>query len=73
MFPAGAWSGRGLAGAPNLRSKLARLSSKEATVSSPDFVERDPRHPERTRSYKGTAAFGGRVLRVEHRPEGDDS
>jgi len=24
----------------------------EATVNSPDFVEVDPRHPERTRSYK---------------------
>ena len=44
----------------------------EATVSSPDFVETDPRHPERTRSYKAIAEFGGRVSRVVHRPEGDD-
>ena len=44
----------------------------EATVSSPDFVEMDPQHPERTRSYKAFAEFGGRVLRVVHRPEGDD-
>ena len=44
----------------------------EATVSSPDFVEMDPRHPERTRSYKAIVEFGGRVLWVEQRPEGDD-
>jgi Domain of unknown function (DUF4258) len=25
----------------------------EATVNSPDFVEVDPRHPERTRSLEG--------------------
>ena len=42
------------------------------TVSAPDFVEPDPRHPERTRSYKAITAFGGRVLRVVHRPDGDD-
>jgi hypothetical protein len=41
-------------------------------VSAPDFVEPDPRHPERTRSYKAIAEFGGRVLRVVHRPDGDD-
>jgi hypothetical protein len=44
----------------------------EETVSSPDYVEADPRHPERTRSYKAIAELGGRVLRVVHRPEGDD-
>jgi hypothetical protein len=44
----------------------------EEAVSSPDFVEADPHHPERTRSYKAIAEYGGRVLRVVHRPEGDD-
>jgi uncharacterized DUF497 family protein len=44
----------------------------EEVVSSADFVEADPRHPERTRSYKAIAEFGSRVLRVVHRPEGDD-
>jgi hypothetical protein len=44
----------------------------EEAVSSPDFVEADPRHPERTRSYKAIAELGGRMLRVVHRPEGDD-
>ena len=33
----------------------------EETVSTPDFVEADPRHPERTRSCKGIAEYGGRV------------
>jgi hypothetical protein len=44
----------------------------EEAVSSPDFVEADPRRPERTRSYKAIAEFGSRVLRVVHRLEGDD-
>ncbi|HEY7992512.1 MAG TPA: DUF4258 domain-containing protein [Stellaceae bacterium] len=44
----------------------------EATVTSPDSTDRDPRYPERTRSYRAIAAFGGRVLRVVHRPDGDD-
>ena len=44
----------------------------EAAVNSPDRVEPDPRHPERTRAYKAIAAFGDRVLRVVHRPDGDD-
>jgi hypothetical protein len=44
----------------------------EGAVSSPDFVEADPRYPARTRSYKAIAEFGSRVLRVVHRPEGDD-
>jgi Domain of unknown function (DUF4258) len=44
----------------------------EATVNSPDLVEADPRHPDRQRSYKMIADYGGRVLRVVHRPEGDD-
>jgi hypothetical protein len=48
------------------------LSWIEATVSSPDFVQADPHHPERQRSYKAIAEYGGRVLRVVHRREGDD-
>jgi hypothetical protein len=43
----------------------------EATLSSPDFVEIDPRHADRTRSYKAIAEYSGRVLRVVHRAEGD--
>lgn len=44
----------------------------EDAVSTPDFVRLDPRHPERTRSYKAIAQCGGRVLRVVHRPDGND-
>jgi len=44
----------------------------EAAVSAPDWIEPDPRHPHRTRSYKAIAEYGARVLRVVHRPEGDD-
>ena len=44
----------------------------EAAVSAPDWIEPDPRHPDRTRSYKAIAEYGARALRVVHRPEGDD-
>ena len=37
-----------------------------------DWIVPDPRHPDRIRSYKAIAEHGGRVLRVVHRPEGDD-
>ena len=43
----------------------------EATANSPDFVEIDPRHADRARSYKAIAEYGGRVLRVVHRAEGN--
>jgi hypothetical protein len=48
------------------------LDSIEAAVSAPDRVEPDPRDTECTRSYKSIAAHDGRVLRVVHRPDGDD-
>ena len=44
----------------------------EVAVSAPDWIEPDPRHPDRIRSYKAIAEQGGRVLRLVHRPEGDD-
>jgi hypothetical protein len=47
----------------------------EAAVTAPDWTEADPNFPERTRSYKAIKAipaFGGRVLRVVHRPEDND-
>ena len=44
----------------------------EATVSSPEIVEADPHYSDRTRSFKAIAEFGGRMLRVVHRAEGDD-
>jgi hypothetical protein len=36
----------------------------EAAVSAPDWIEPDPRHPNRTRSHKAIAEYGARVLRV---------
>ena len=45
----------------------------EATVSSPDRVSPDPRHLDRTHSYKAIAEFSGRVLRVVHRADGTDT
>jgi Domain of unknown function (DUF4258) len=44
----------------------------ERALQAPDSAGPDPRYPERTRSSKGIAEFGGRVLRVVHRSEGDD-
>jgi uncharacterized protein DUF4258 len=44
----------------------------EAAVSAPDWIEPDPRHSDRTRSYKAITGYGARVLRVVHRREGDD-
>jgi hypothetical protein len=44
----------------------------EATIAAPDFVEVDPRHSDRTPSYKAITEQGGRVLRVVHRSEGHD-
>ena len=44
----------------------------EQAVQAPDWVRPDPRHPERTRSYKVVAQRAGRILRVVHRPEGAD-
>jgi hypothetical protein len=48
------------------------ISWIEAAINAPDCAERDPRHPERTRSYEAIVEFGGRVLRVVHRPDGAD-
>ena len=44
----------------------------EAAVTAPDRIKPDPHHPDRTRSYKAIAEDGARVLRVVHRPDGDD-
>lgn len=43
----------------------------EAALAAPDWTAPDP-DPTLTRSYKGIAEFGGRVLRVVHRRDGDD-
>ncbi len=43
----------------------------EAAILAPDWTAPDP-DPVLTRSYKASAAHGGRVLRVVHRLDGDD-
>ena len=43
-----------------------------ATVAQPDHRQIDPGDPTLTRSLKAIDAMGGRVLRVVHRPDGDD-
>jgi hypothetical protein len=44
----------------------------EATLISPAATGPDPRRPGISLSYKAIAEFGGRVLRVAHRPDGAD-
>ena len=44
----------------------------EATIATPDWTMPDPRDPGLTRSFKAIPAFGNGVLRVVHRPDGDD-
>jgi len=44
----------------------------DAAVTAPDRTEPDPGGGGVTRSFKAIPDFGGRILRVVHRPEGDD-
>ena len=44
----------------------------EATLTSPDRVAEDATDPALRRSYKVISEFGNRVLRVVHRPDGED-
>jgi hypothetical protein len=53
-----------------VRFHCAQLDRSDSELTR--FVQPDPRHPERQRSYKAIAEYGGRVLRVVHRPGGDD-
>ena len=48
------------------------LSWIEATVAAPDWTVPDPRERGVTRSFKAIPERGGRVMRVAHRPDGDD-
>jgi hypothetical protein len=47
------------------------LAYIEATLAAPDWQTPDL-NPGLTRSFKAVAEFGGRVLRVVHRPDGAD-
>lgn len=49
------------------------LAWVELAASAPDRREPDPSGPPLVRSYKAIAEAGGRVLRVVHRPAGDDT
>ena len=44
----------------------------ERTIAAPDFTRLDPNDPSQTCSFKAIDEAGGRILRVVHRPEGDD-
>jgi len=54
-----------------LRRQLRR-SWVELTILDPDRTEPDPGDPSLTRSFRVIPDVGGRVLRVVHRPDGDD-
>jgi hypothetical protein len=55
-----------------LRRRAIEPDWVRAAIAAPDRTEADPRDPSLTRSFKAVAAFGNRVLRVVHRPDGDD-
>ena len=44
----------------------------ERTISAADFSRVDPNDPTATRSFETIAEAGGRILRVVHRPDGND-
>jgi uncharacterized DUF497 family protein len=44
----------------------------ERTVVAPDFTRPDPDDPTLTRSFKAIGETSDRILRVVHRPEGND-
>jgi hypothetical protein len=43
----------------------------ERAIATPDFTHPDP-DPTLTRSFKAIVEAAGRILRVVHRPEGND-
>lgn len=44
----------------------------EATVMRPDYSAPNPSDTTLTRSWRAIPEFGGRMLRVVHRPDGND-
>ena len=44
----------------------------DRAITAPDFTDTDPHDPVLIRSFKAIDEAGGRVLRVVHRPEGND-
>jgi hypothetical protein len=57
--------------ARRMRERKIAFAWIEESILSPDWTTPDP-DPAPTRSYKSIAAFGGRILRVAHRPENGD-
>ena len=45
----------------------------EAALARPDWTIPDPTDPMLTRTYAVIAEYGGRILRVVHRPDGADT
>jgi hypothetical protein len=41
-------------------------------IAAPDYSEADPNDPTLTRSFKAIDEAARRILRVVHRPQGDD-
>jgi Domain of unknown function (DUF4258) len=52
--------------------RLIPLEWIERTVREPDWTTPCPKDAALTRCYRRIAEAGGRVLRVVHRPEGND-
>jgi hypothetical protein len=51
---------------------VMHLQYIEAALTALDRVTGDPTDPALSRSFKTIPAFANRVLRVVHRPDGDD-
>ena len=58
--------------ADEMESRGILFSYIEAALASPDRLAPDATDPALSRSYKTIVEFGNRVLRVIHRPEGED-
>ena len=55
-----------------LEKRAIALAWVEQAVAVPDFSRPDPHRPGITRSYKTIDEADGRILRVAHRPIGND-
>jgi Domain of unknown function (DUF4258) len=58
--------------ADEMAGRGIRFAYIEAALTAPDRVAQDATDPALSRSYKLIPEFGNRVLRVVHRPDGDD-
>ena len=57
--------------ADEMGGRSIRLAYIETAIAAPDWQTADA-NPLLARSFKAIAEFGGRILRVVHRPDGDD-